>query len=242
MEIEFIDETKDEKRDETKDETKCSVFDDLNFPLADGFYCPEYIKDHRDLFDKCVTDIQWNQEISIVFGKNFDQPRLTCMMTKDPGAYYSYSGIKRTSHQVPEFLDSVMSQISQTCRDIYHDHPQFNGCLGNYYKTGQNYIALHSDSKDGLEQNTFIASLSLGGERDFDIVPKGQIHRNDVNVPPIVNVEYNGDIVKRFRVKLKPGSLFLMGKGFQENYRHTVPKRARADPRINLTFRVLYQS
>jgi len=69
-----------------------------------------------------------------------------------------------------------------------------------------------------LGENPMIASLSLGSARDF-----------------VLKHNQRSDLKKVF--SLNSGSLLLMGKGIQKNWKHALPKRAHAGPRINLTFR-----
>ena len=61
-----------------------------------------------------------------------------------------------------------------------------------------------------------IASISLGGEREFQIRLGREAHRSIV---------------------LERGSLLLMRGNTQKHYFHQIPKSHAEDPRINLTFR-----
>jgi alkylated DNA repair dioxygenase AlkB len=83
----------------------------------------------------------------------------------------------------------------------------FNSVLINYYRDGNDSVAWHADDERELGQDLTIASLSLGAERDFELCPKNPSSR-----------------AVKVRVKLKNGSLLVMGKSLQSNGLHQVPK------------------
>lgn len=96
---------------------------------------------------------------------------------------------------------------------------KFNICLANYYDTGKNTIGYHSDNEE-KGSTSCIASISVGAERMFSFREK-KTHK----------------IYKEMR--LKNGSLFIMGDGCQENYEHSILHDDECDkPRLNLTFRL----
>jgi alkylated DNA repair dioxygenase AlkB len=77
----------------------------------------------------------------------------------------------------------------------------------------------HSDSEPELGPNPAIASLSFGAARRFRLR-----HRRNPQL--------------RLEIELDSGSVLLMAGATQSNYRHDLPRTARAiGPRINLTFR-----
>jgi alkylated DNA repair dioxygenase AlkB len=97
----------------------------------------------------------------------------------------------------------------------------FNSVLLNYYRDGHDSVAWHADDEPELGADPIIASVSLGAERDFQLCPKNSSSR-----------------AVKVRLKLRNGSLLVMGKGMQNNWLHQVPKaKTISNARVNLTFR-----
>jgi alkylated DNA repair dioxygenase AlkB len=97
----------------------------------------------------------------------------------------------------------------------------YNFILVNYYSTGSDSISFHSDSETFLGPNPCIASLSLGAPRDFQL---RHIH-----------YKTNAEPVQKFT--LESGDMVVMRGKTQHDWQHAVPKRAKAEGRINITFR-----
>ena len=97
---------------------------------------------------------------------------------------------------------------------------QFNSVLVNYYRDGRDSNGWHSDDEPELGSNPVIASLSLGGSRDFLLRHKR-----------ISQLKH--------KITLQSGSLLLMRGTTQDFWQHQIPKRAHAQERINLTFRTV---
>lgn len=97
----------------------------------------------------------------------------------------------------------------------------YNFTLVNYYSSGTDSISYHSDSERFLGPNPCIASISLGAPRDF----------------MLRHVDYrtNGIPVQKFN--LHDGDMVVMRGKTQHKYQHAIPKRAKAEGRINITFR-----
>jgi alkylated DNA repair dioxygenase AlkB len=169
------------------------------------------------LFQEIHRDYPWAQEQSHVFGKDHDQPRLTRFMAD--GGEYVYSGFIRPSVPWIPSVAKIRDKATKIAQSLRSGHAAFNVVLGNLYRDGRDYIGRHSDAETVHEGDSMIASISLGAERDFDI--------RDKKTKKLV-----------LRVKLPHGSLFLMGRNFQQMLTHELPKRLKIkDPRINLTFR-----
>ncbi|CAI7569525.1 unnamed protein product [Penicillium pancosmium] len=62
---------------------------------------------------------------------------------------------------IPSILQSLKKAVESTTKETY------NFVLVNYYATGEDSIAFHSDDERFLGFEPAIASLSLGGEREF---------------------------------------------------------------------------
>jgi hypothetical protein len=96
--------------------------------------------------------------------------------------------------------------------------------LVNYYASGADSIAFHSDDERFLGPEPAIASFALGARRDFLMKHKDP----DASAKPL-------------KLPLGGGDMLLMRGRTQERWLHSVPKRSgkNADDggRINITFR-----
>jgi alkylated DNA repair dioxygenase AlkB len=92
---------------------------------------------------------------------------------------------------------------------------EINNCVLNYYIDGKEHIGYHHDKR--LADMNFVSSVSFGGSRDFYL-------RN----------EKTKEVVK---TRLDDGDLFVMYGDTNNIYKHSIPKRAKAEPRISLTYR-----
>ena len=95
----------------------------------------------------------------------------------------------------------------------------FNTVLMNLYRSGNDSVSWHSDDDYPHGGHPAVASLSLGETRRFRIAHKRRAG-------------------ERYALDLTAGGLLLMGGTSQVDYRHALPKSAKAQgARINLTFR-----
>jgi alkylated DNA repair dioxygenase AlkB len=95
----------------------------------------------------------------------------------------------------------------------------YNSVLLNRYANAQDSVSWHSDDEPEMDSSHPIASLSLGASRLF-------------LVRPIISKKPVHSYI------LTSGSLLVMPAGFQERYRHCVPKsQTPCGIRVNLTFR-----
>lgn len=93
----------------------------------------------------------------------------------------------------------------------------FNECLINRYRTGEDYIGFHSDNEKELS-NGIVAGISLGQERTMVLKRK--------------------DGTKEIKFILPHGSLFVMESNTQKIWLHGIPKElSKSNERISLTFR-----
>jgi len=90
----------------------------------------------------------------------------------------------------------------------------------NLYRDGRDSVAWHGDRIARTLPEAVIAIVSLGGSRRFLLRPEG-----------------GGRSV---RFDLASGDLLVMGGSCQRTWQHCIPKVARAEPRISLTFRHRY--
>lgn len=147
-------------------------------------------------------------------GSPIKQPRLTCWHGE---AGYTYSGLTvQPNPWTPELTylrDKLRSELGV----------DFNSVLANYYEDGSNSIGWHGDREEELgptENNKIIASVSLGGLRQFGL--------------------RNRKLNKSHIVDLQDGSLVIMAGETQKHCQHCIFKtKDKVKPRLNLTFRVL---
>jgi len=161
-----------------------------------------------DLFAALTTRIPWEQQTLRIYGREIPVPRLTCWFG-DAG--YNYSGTTNMARTWLPELEELRARLELTTAARY------NSCLANHYRDGVDSVSWHSDDEPELGAQPVIASLSLGDTRDFRL--RHQSSREVSTVP------------------LGHGDLLVMRDDSQEAWRHSIPKRAHAGPRINLTFR-----
>jgi alkylated DNA repair dioxygenase AlkB len=187
-----------------------------NKTLLEGaslYYYPDFLTDARenDVFTLLQNEINWQSPQIRMFGKWVNQPRLLAWQAK--GNFpYRYSGQTLQAEPFHPLVELLCSEINTFCQT------KFNSVLLNYYRNGNDSMGWHSDNEPELGPNPTIASISLGGSRDFQL--------KQIEAPS-----------KLVTFKLEHGSLLLMGNNVQSRYKHAIPKRAYAEPRINLTFR-----
>jgi alkylated DNA repair dioxygenase AlkB len=156
------------------------------------------------------SECQWEQKPGI-FGHL--QPRLIASYG-DPGVQYKYSGIVNVALPWTDTLLEIKSQIESV--QVDSQRPQFNYCLLNLYRHGQDSMGWHAD--DEPEMGNIIGSVSLGQTRKFRIRHNTSRRTQDF--------------------LLGHGSLLIMAGRMQQSWQHEVPKTKKpVDPRINLTYR-----
>ena len=165
----------------------------------------------NNLFHQILEEVDFHVEPVIVYGKTHYPSRQISLQGDGVDTYY-YSGI---NHSICDFSHTV-KKIKQIVK--YITGYDTNACLLNYYPDGKSSIGWHSDDERDINQNSPIISVSLGDSRDFYIREKF----GDKNT---------------IKLRLNNGDILVMGSGTQKNYLHSVPKRAKAGPRISLTFR-----
>jgi alkylated DNA repair dioxygenase AlkB len=162
----------------------------------------------RALLVRLVEQISWERPEIVMFGRLVPVPRLTCWMAEFP---YRYSGTTNAPHAEPAPVAEVRERIEVELGF------RFNCCLANYYRDGQDSMGWHADDEPELGPEPVIASLSLGATRDL------LIRRRDGS--------------DRQVIPLADGDLLVMSGHSQSDWRHSLPRRAKSGPRLNLTFR-----
>jgi alkylated DNA repair dioxygenase AlkB len=154
--------------------------------------------------------IDWAQRSVTVYGKTYPQPRLTRWYGDVP---YVYSGLSWEPSPMPPLLVTIRERVELLTRE------RFNSVLCNLYRNGSDCVGWHADDEPVFGGDPVVASVSFGAPRTF------KLRRNDKSE----HREY----------VLEDGSLFVMGRGIQREWQHSIPRTAGSvGERINLTFRL----
>ncbi|SNZ02095.1 alpha-ketoglutarate-dependent dioxygenase AlkB family protein [Flagellimonas pacifica] len=188
----------------------------LYLPDSDITYYPNFFenRDADSYFKTLKREIPWQQDKIKIFGKVYDQPRLTALYGNNDKTY-TYSGITMQPHEFTPELLSIKKMVEKKAQT------KFTACLLNYYRDGKDSNGWHADNEKELGQNPIIASVSLGGERFFHLR-----HQKNKSL--------------KHKILLENGSLLLMQGETQHFWHHQIPKTSKnIGERINLTFRVI---
>jgi alkylated DNA repair dioxygenase AlkB len=183
------------------------------------FYTPDFLSfvEAQTLFAQLMDKAHWQQGEVKVFGKLYAEPRLS-VWYGDANAHYTYSGKSQAPLPWLPVLARLRQRISQAVA-----HP-FNSVLLNLYRDGDDAMGMHSDNEKELGNAPCIASLSLGATRRFVFHHRFQK-------------------AEKYTLDLPAGSLLVMKGQTQQLFKHGVPRQKRVkDPRINLTFRYIYDA
>lgn len=166
------------------------------------------------LFENLKENLNWRDEYIFIFGRKVKVPRKVAFIGDD-NLNYKYSGIHHSAAPWTEELLNIKHKLAR-------QGLQFNSVLCNLYENGLDYMGWHTDSEKELGPDPIIASISLGETRKFCIRHKITKEKTEIF--------------------LKSGSLLLMLEGSQIEWEHSLPKSIKVnEPRINLTFRYIYQ-
>ncbi|PNP53132.1 hypothetical protein THARTR1_06342 [Trichoderma harzianum] len=220
-----------------------------NEPDLDLLYFEPYIPDYlaRQLFQHLRAELPFYRvEYQIKRGGIESQvrtPRWTTVFGLDETSKFDDNGTvidantgikvppdrrydKCPPRPLPKCLDELR-QSTEAATDC-----KFNFCLVNYYASGADSIAFHSDDERFLGHDPAIASFSLGARRDFLMKHK-----------PAAQNQGESSAIKTGVIKfpLNSGDMILMRGKTQSNWLHSIPKRTGKNQddggRINITFR-----
>ena len=191
----------------------------MNIPLPDAVisFVHDFISHDESIqyLEALSTEVTWKQNQIKMFGKVYNEPRLTAWYG-DQGISYKYSGIQLLSTAWSDLLNELKSKVNAAAST------EFNSALLNYYRDGQDSMGYHQDNEPELGQNPVIASLTFGAARTFQLK-----HITDKTI-------------KRKDILLNSGSLLIMAGTTQHYWKHQIPKTKKPiGPRLNITFRVI---
>lgn len=176
-------------------------------------YYEDFLDEPTEYLDKLMKEIEFSQGQVTVYGKEFNEPRLTAWFANSNEEIYKYSGKTTTVLEWTPTLKKLKNKVNSKL------NIDFNSALCNLYRNGEDYIGWHSDSETGIDAR-HVASISLGEERKFKLRSKS-----------------TNELI--FDEELKNGSLFYMKGDCQKYFKHHVPKqKKKIHPRLNITFRI----
>lgn len=149
---------------------------------------------------------------------------------------------------IPSSLQTLKKTVESATKTSY------NFVLVNYYASGEDSIAFHSDDERFLGFEPAIASLSLGAERKFLLKhkppPPNTTTSSSTSSSSVTGGGGSGGSAggtmpaaststSTIKLPLHSGDMILMRGRTQSNWLHSIPKRKRAGAggRINITFR-----
>lgn len=212
--------------------TQSALFEDEftpDFPGRRAFACPHPLRyvpaclpeaSSQVYLQQMMHSLNWQQPSIHIGGRRVPIPRLQCWQG-DQAHEYRYSGeCFRAEPWHPDVL--AIKRCIETISGI-----QFNSVLCNLYRDGQDSVSWHADDEPELGNSPWIASVSLGAERDFHIKLKPR-YRDTFPEEGLL------------KLTLAHNSLLLMPPQLQKYCLHQLPKTKHcASPRINLTFRTI---
>ena len=158
-------------------------------------------------FATLQTQLDWQEETIVMFGKPLKVPRLVAYYGDYP---YMYSGVEHPAAPMPEVLKELCGQVEQVA-DF-----SFNSVVCNYYRDGSDSMGYHRDNEPEMDVRC-IASLSFGEPRRFRIR-----HRNNK---------------QSFHVDLGRGDLLLIFACQEHWEHCITKTKRPKEGRINLTYR-----
>lgn len=173
-----------------------------------------FLPDEADrLFDSLLHTIAWRHEEAVVYGRHIITKRKVAWYG-DKAYPYTYSGVTKEALPWTKELFFVKQMTEKKTGET------FNSCLLNLYHNGEEGMGWHSDNESSIEENSAIASVSLGTGRTFSFRHK--------------------KAKEKVSLVLENGSLLVMKDATQQHWHHSLPKSKKiTGGRINLTFRCM---
>ncbi|KGG12586.1 MULTISPECIES: alpha-ketoglutarate-dependent dioxygenase AlkB family protein [Prochlorococcus] len=176
-------------------------------------YIPSWMSEDETYIwrNSIINNLEFSRPIVQVYSKRFLVPRLTSFIADQP-IKYRYSGMDHIAKIWPKWFMPLVQSLNRYCQT------NFNGCLINLYRDGNDRMGWHSDNEKELDNEKSIASLSFGASRELFFKNRNNSFKESL--------------------LLKDGDLLLMHPECQRNWLHCLPSRKKIkELRINLTFR-----
>ena len=122
-----------------------SEIQELKLPNAELLYVPKCFSHEEGhfYFEQIRHNTPWQQDDIKVFGKVYEQPRLTALFGES-GKSYSYSGITMQPHTFTETLLYIKNKV-----EALANH-SFSTVLLNLYRDGDDSNGWHADNEKEL--------------------------------------------------------------------------------------------
>lgn len=171
----------------------------IGLGMADFLFISDFLNDPARLYTELESEVVWDE-------------RMKARKTASFGVPYNYSQITYEFTPFPESLRPLLRQVEMAVGF------RPNNCLLNFYPDGQSSMGFHSDTATGRTENTGVAIVSLGAEREMLFKAKDD----------------DSDLSRRM---LNAGSLIYLDDKTQKSWLHAIPKTDNAGGRISLSFR-----
>lgn len=190
--------------------------------LDDLYLKPRFLlrKTFPDIYKNVKNEVKpfLKQGVISMRGRTLLEPRIKAFFSISGTEDYSYGTETSITNKFTPTLEKLRLYIKRKTR------VEYNCCLVNMYRNGQDSISWHGDNENSLKYQSPIATISLGGERDFQL--------RECN-----------NVTNKRTIRFQNRDLLIMPGGecnFQRMYQHCIPKRRNMNhPRISLTFRIL---
>lgn len=158
---------------------------------------PGWLPEHEELFGWLLQHADWHQRRRLLWEQEVLEPRLTAFFHDD----------------LPPALEELRWAVS----DRYG--VEFDSCLVNLYRDGDDAVAWHGDSVRKVLVNPLVVTISLGSARRFLVRRRG-----------------GGPVLKEYAPG--HGDLMVMGGAMQHRFEHAVPRQPNASgARMSVTMR-----
>lgn len=226
-------------------------------PTLDVIHIKSYLSkaEQSSLWKSLCSDLRWNR---VCYSSNrFQKQCETPCWSNCYGGFPEFSPYQ----PMPDSLQALQQRLESLL------HTKFNIVLTRLYLDGEDTIAWHTDGREFLGRETTVASISLGGERSFEMKKPRELWP-DVNkcgkqtkggddrkveegdkankkpMPPPSSPSSSASCNEKvpvFSWTLASGDLFVMQGVTQQYWHHRVPqekkKHGPSFARININFR-----
>ncbi len=198
--------------------------------FAEFYYNSSFLRKPEEIFQWLYQNLPWEQHTINMNGQDYLESRQKILLSNRSNNPYADAGYGAQIYRFPQIVELIRQCVSEICG------VQFDTCLVNLYRDGNDKIGMHADKETSLVPGEPIASVSLGAERHFDLHLKPM---SDTRGSAAYHPNHGQTEPPKYRLDLANGSLLIMGKDSQRNYLHGVPVQKKIkESRINLTFRV----
>jgi len=171
-----------------------------------------------ELYETLKESLAWEPAVVRGFGRTHYPNRSVYAMADPDAIPYSFSGSRVVPHPWHAAVASLRTSLEKGL-GLWG----LNFALLNYYRDGSSSLGYHADDERDMQPGSPIVGVVLGYGRDFLIKAESDVAKSRHEKP-----------IKTF---IGPGDVFVMEGATQKHYKHSVPRRVRAGPRISITFR-----